>query len=93
MESTYKNPWHDGTQNYGPAFYTTNVTPTEYKGFKIYNVWERRFDLVKSDVCAGQYAGLSGAKNLADILSGRKPKKDNPNRFWFDRSSAYLKTA
>ena len=72
--ATYKNPWHIlGKQRggkstaYGPPEYQTYATPTEYKGYLIYeripgSVW----DVVKDGVCVTQRAGLGGAKQAID---------------------------
>ncbi|KQQ46486.1 hypothetical protein ASF69_04455 [Rhizobium sp. Leaf311] len=67
----YLNPCHKPhDSSYGPAFYETDVNPTEYKGFKIYNVHHMRFDCVLEDatapVCMMQMAGINGAKGYID---------------------------
>lgn len=67
--ATYRNPWHTGKEEYGPAFYTTDATPTEYRGYLIYqrvrgSVW----DVVKDGVCVTQMAGPNGAREAVDRL-------------------------
>lgn len=68
--NSYKNPWHRPTQShYGPAEYTTNAKPVEYRGYLIYeridgHVW----DVVKDGVCVTQRAGPNGARHAIDSL-------------------------
>lgn len=71
---TYKNPWHKPAQPtlYGPAEYTTNATPTEHKGFLIYErvacgIW----DIVKDGECKAQRAGMNGAIRWIDSENER----------------------
>ena len=74
--TTYINPWHKpGKPEYGPTKYETNVKPTEYKGFLIYNriqaynlgggVWA----VVQNGHCVTQRAGINGAKSYIDELN------------------------
>jgi hypothetical protein len=69
--ATYKNPWHKRFEPmYGPAEYSTNVKPEEYKGFLIYEridgaVW----DVVKDGACVAQRAGINGAKQYIDEVT------------------------
>jgi hypothetical protein len=75
----YRNSWHNSKDPYsGPAFYTTDAVPEEYKGYLIYNRINSVsgiesgacvYDIVKDDVCVGQYAGPDGARRAID--SGR----------------------
>lgn len=66
--ATYKNPWHKPTKpEYGPAMYSTDVKPVEYRGYLIYqrihgHVW----DVVKDGVCITQRAGPNGARRFID---------------------------
>jgi hypothetical protein len=67
----YQNPHHNPHDDkYGPEFYETDVTPTEYRGFKIYNVHRLRFDCVLEGLsgpfCKMQMAGINGAKRYID---------------------------
>lgn len=80
MKTLYKNPWHKTQYNknvHGPAFYETDTTPKEYKGYLIYhridygmpiNSGANVFDIVKDGVCVGQYAGPNGARAKIDSL-------------------------
>ena len=67
MNATYKNPWHDGTQNYGPAMYTATSKPKEYRGVQVF---ERSggFDYVQGGVCLTQRAGATRYKEVIDEL-------------------------
>lgn len=63
----YLNPWHKPHDNsYGPEFYSTEVTPTSYKGFSIYRRHEGCFDVVTDGAngpeCKTQRAGINGAR-------------------------------
>ena len=78
MKTTYINPWHKPTKrDCGPAFYSTDATPKEYKGCLIYHrinstgtieSGSHIFDVVKDGVCIGQYAGPNGARSFIDKL-------------------------
>jgi hypothetical protein len=80
-QTTYKNSFFPT----GPAEYTTNSEPTPYKGYLIYTRQDTHgvrpgppyvdltvYDIVKDDVCVGQYAGLNGAKDQIDKLVQRE---------------------
>lgn len=65
----YKNPWHRlDKREYGPAFYETDATPTEYRGYLIYHRTMAVWDVVKDGVCVTQLAGPTGAKRAIDDL-------------------------
>lgn len=70
--TTYQNPWHKPHNDmYGPAAYTTDVRPTEYRGYLIYQrVTGRVWDVVKGGVCLHQMAGPSGARQAVDRIVG-----------------------
>ncbi len=74
MITTYKNSFHvKHNATYGPAEYTTDAKPTEYKGYLIYerikgSVW----DIVKDGTCIHQMAGLNGAKSHIDEMTAPK---------------------
>lgn len=74
--TTYKNPWQKNNRFMEPE-YTTDATPTDYKGYLIYHriksgqptsLGKDCFDIVQDDVCIGQCAGLSGAHRFIDSL-------------------------
>ena len=74
--ATYKNPWHrvNSTES-GPAFYSTDAKPVEYRGYVLYHripgaSGRGCWDVVKDGVCVGQYAGPSGARQFVDKLHG-----------------------
>lgn len=67
----YINPWFKSYMKteYGPRYYTTDVKPTKYRGYLIYerikgSVW----DVAKDGECITQMAGLNGAKRAIDNL-------------------------
>lgn len=70
--STYRNPWHQPTQSqYGPARYSTDATPTEYRGFLLYEripgpVGRCVIDVVRDGECVTQRAGMNGARRAVD---------------------------
>ena len=72
--ATYKNPRYQfGLPQYGPAEYSTDATPKEYKGYLIFervrgHVW----DIVKDGTCVHQRAGLNGAKEAIDELTNQR---------------------
>ena len=74
--TTYRNPWHEAHGvNYGPAMYSTDAKPVEYRGYLIYNripgaSGRGCWDAVKDGMCVGQYAGPSGARQFIDKLHG-----------------------
>lgn len=61
MTTTYLNPW-----DVGPEFYTTDVRPTEYRGYLIYHRLPKCWDVVRNGVCVDQRAGFKGAKAAID---------------------------
>lgn len=65
----YVNPWHRPEHPmYGPKNYTTCVSATLYKGYKIYHREVAVWDVVKDGVCITQMAGMGGAKRAIDKL-------------------------
>ncbi|MCD7983390.1 MAG: hypothetical protein LUG19_03935 [Desulfovibrio sp.] len=71
MKHEYKNPWYETLGRKGlsfdPPVYRTNATPTEYKGYLIFErISKTCFDVVKDGVCVSQCAGLNGAKRRID---------------------------
>ena len=73
----YRNTFHkpfDAAS--GPEFYETDVGPTEYKGFKIYQRFRGCFDVVLNELddprCITQRAGLNGAKRFIDAFWARE---------------------
>lgn len=72
--SKYKNLcFKPSKPEYGPEFYETDVKPTDYRGYLVYerikgSVW----DVVKDDVCITQMAGMSGAKAAIDAVEDEK---------------------
>jgi hypothetical protein len=66
--TSYINPWHKPeTNDYGPAIYQTDATPTEYKGYLIYHRGAV-YDVVKNGACVTQMAGPNGARQAIDKL-------------------------
>ena len=85
MTTTYRNPWHNGRNNdYGPAFYSTEAKPTEYRGFLIYHANPKGWDIVKDGVCISQRAGFDGAKRFIDKIY------DDPSDCFVERALSYL---
>ena len=84
--ATYANAFYQPrTNGSDPAVYATDVAPIEYRGFRIYQRLRKVcFDVVTDGVCVGQYAGLSGAKGLIDLIH------DEPNDFWALRAMSAL---
>lgn len=83
--ATYKNPWHDPDKaHYGPAMYSTNAEPTEYRGYLIYHSNPKGWDIVKDGVCVSQRAGFNGAKRFIDQLH------DDPDNYFVQRALSYL---
>ena len=73
----YRNPWHEsGKPYYGPAVYSCDAKPIEYRGFLIYRQHAQHWDVVRDGTAIGQYAGLNGARGLIDLIH------DNPTDFW-----------
>lgn len=71
--SRYRNPWHkSGQPQYGPAFYETTVQPTKYRGYQIFRIHERHYDVVRNGVCVHQMAGPNVARKAVDKLTRRK---------------------
>lgn len=72
---TYKNPWYEPGGKYGPPVYTHDKRPMiDYRGVRIFKVWERRYDFVMNGVCITQRAGASKPRELIDdILDGKDP--------------------
>ena len=70
MMAKYKNPWHKPLQPmYGPRYYETNETPSEYCGYLIYErIVGTCWDVVKDDVCVTQRAGPRGARQAIDAM-------------------------
>ena len=85
MSTTYRNGFHDPHNAiYGPAVYSTEVEPRHYRGLLIFRRHAQHFDVVAAGVCVGQYAGLSGAKSLIDLI------RDHPSDFWAERALRHL---
>ena len=69
MTTTYKNPWWKPREKgYGPEFYTTEATPTKYRGFEIYHRQSEVWDIVKDGSAVSQCAGFNGAKREIDAI-------------------------
>lgn len=86
MELTiYKNPWHDGTPNYGPAMFRHQHKPLHtYNGVEVYRIHESHFDYVKEGVCLTQRAGATKYKEVIDnLLKG--------SDFEAERAQSYMK--
>jgi len=68
--ASYRNPWHNSQRpEYGPAFYTTEAKPEEYRGYLIYQrIYGHVWDVVKDGVCITQMAGPNGARQAIDKL-------------------------
>lgn len=63
----YVNQSHKPKEpHYGPENYTTDAEPQEYRGFLIYHRLAEVWDVVKDDVCVGQFAGPNGARSDID---------------------------
>lgn len=85
MTTTYRNPWHTpGKAWYGPQFYSTEAKPVEYRGYLIYRQHAQHFDVVKDGTAIGQYAGMSGARDIVDLIH------DNPGDWWAQRALSCL---
>jgi hypothetical protein len=70
--TSYINPWYKpGQDMYGPKEFTTDVKPTEYKGYLIYErIQGQVWDVVKDGRCVSQRAGINGAKQKIDEILG-----------------------
>lgn len=66
--ATYKNPWYVPGQSYSMEMFTCNVAPIIYAGCEIYKISKNHFDVVKSDLCIAQRAGLENAKKCAETV-------------------------
>jgi hypothetical protein len=70
MKTEYKNRWYNPkNDDYGKQTFKTDVKPTKYKGYLIYqrvsgHVW----DIVKDNICISQRAGINGAKSFIDSI-------------------------
>lgn len=65
----YRNSFYSARGS-DPAIYRTEVRPVEYKGLLLYQrIKGVCWDVVRDDVCIGQYAGRSGAEAFVDRLS------------------------
>lgn len=63
----YRNSFYDAMHGYDPEIYKTDVKPVEYNGYLLYQrIKGRCWDVVKDDVCIGQYAGRAGAEAFVD---------------------------
>lgn len=90
MKTEYINGFHHpngGSQTYGPPIYITNSEPVEYRGLLIYKRFDACFDVVKDNICIGNYAGLRGAKGLIDKII------DTPDDFWSVRAMEFYTKA
>jgi hypothetical protein len=69
--TSYINPWHRPDRVAGgPEKYTTDVKPTEYRGFLIYErIKGKVWDVVKDGKCVTQRAGIHGAQKAIDSIS------------------------
>lgn len=81
MRYEYKNSWYEtlGRKNlsHDPPVYSTNVTPTEYKGYLIFErIPKTCFDVVKEGVCISQCMGLNGAKRRIEQFLSLEKKHD-----------------
>lgn len=81
--ASYLNPWAEALRD-GERVFKTDVKPTEYRGFLIYQRIPKSFEVVKDGVCLTQRAGLSGAKRAIDNLL------DNPDDYWAQRMAGYM---
>ena len=79
-KNEYKNPWHgDGTTRYGPAIYRNNAPLVlEYKGYKVYKLFDKAFDIVFDGVCITQRQGYS--KSLIDKIDNGECRYTNSGR-------------
>jgi hypothetical protein len=70
MATRYRNPWHKPTDSaYGPEFYETTATLTDYKGYSIFErIAGRVWDVVKDGECQTQMAGPNGARAWIDCV-------------------------
>lgn len=66
--NTFHKPKHMSVGDYGPAEFTVDVAPTEYKGFSIYRRLPECFDCVINGEVIGMYAGINGAKSFIDTF-------------------------
>lgn len=67
--AAYRNPWHRPSKpEYGPATFTTDAHPTEYRGYLIYHRVQNVWDVVKDGACVSQMAGPNGARTAIDRL-------------------------
>lgn len=63
----YINPWHkSGRPEYGPKLYSTEASPTHYRGMLIYRRLDSCWDVVLDGTCITQCAGIGGAKLAID---------------------------
>ncbi len=67
MTATYRNPWN--VAGYGPALFSCEKRPRNYRGHLIYHPHRGRFDVVRDGVCRTQRAGFNGAKRYVDEVT------------------------
>lgn len=68
MITRYKNSWYIKVKD-SPEYFETHLTPITYKDYLIYERNDRGysvFDIVRDDICIGQYNGINGAKQRVD---------------------------
>lgn len=69
---TYTNPFHSAHYTGSRPEITTTTTPKEYKGFQIFKISDKHFDVVKDGVLVSQMAGPNGAMQAIDKLEANQ---------------------
>ena len=64
-ETKYINPWYKGDVPH-LKYYSTEVVPTEYRGFKVFQRIKGSFDYVLDGICLAQRCGFD--KELIDTF-------------------------
>lgn len=78
MKNRYRNPWHDELNVRKPPFYENDAPMVaEYRGVKIFKLFNRGYDFVLAGCCITQRAGITEHRKVIDeILAGKIPQSD-----------------
>jgi hypothetical protein len=68
----YRNPWHDKLNVPKPSHYENDAPMVaEYRGVRIFKLFNRAYDFVLGDTCISQRAGITDhRKVIDDMFSG-----------------------
>ena len=71
----YRNPWHKSLNIPTKEFYENDAPMVaQYRGVKIYKLWNKAYDFVFGDCCITQRAGITEHKREIDhLLDGQTP--------------------